>query len=60
MFLINFKRGDRQLNLRCVKEIEGFTIGKHYKLLGCVAEYVELKDDNGEECWVYEGIFEIA
>lgn len=46
------------LKLKCIKETEGFTLGKTYKLLGCGGEYVQLKDDNGEEYVLYEGNFE--
>lgn len=48
------------LKLKCVRKIEGFTLGKTYKLLGCAAEYVQLKDDNGEKAILYEGYFEIV
>ena len=48
------------MNLKCVKETEGFTVGKDYKLLGAVAEYVELKDDRGKKVTVYESNFEFT
>lgn len=53
-------QGVRCLKVKCIKEIKGFTIGKTYKLLGCVAEYVSLKNDNKEKVVVYEGYFDIV
>ena len=46
------------MKLKCTKEVEGFTVGKKYKVRGCVAEYVLLKDDNKREVVIYEGYFE--
>lgn len=46
------------MKLKCIKEVEGFTIGKTYKLLGCAGEYVELKDDNNEKVILFESYFE--
>jgi hypothetical protein len=48
------------LKLKCVKEIDGFTVGKTYKLLGVAGEYVQLKDDNKENVILFEGYFEIV
>lgn len=46
------------MKLRCIEEIEGLTIGKTYKMIGCAGEYVQVKDDNKEAVTVYEGCFE--
>lgn len=48
------------MKLKCVEEIEGFTVGKTYKLRGCAGEYVQLKDDNNEDSVIYEGYFELV
>lgn len=45
--------------LKCIRETDGFTVGKIYKLLGCAGEYVELLDDNKEKVVLFEGNFEI-
>ena len=45
-------------NMTCIKEIEGFTIGKKYKLIGCAGEYVQVKDDNGDEVILFESYFQ--
>ena len=54
------RKEENRMLLRCKKEIEGFTEGKTYKLLGCVAEYVQLKNDNKEKVIIYEGYFDIV
>lgn len=46
--------------LLCVKEIEGFTLGETYKLLGVAGEYIQLKDDSNNEVIVFEGSFEVS
>lgn len=44
----------------CTKELEGFTAGKIYELLGCCGgEYIRLKDDNGEAFIVLESHFKL-
>ncbi|MBO0602728.1 hypothetical protein I2483_13755 [Sporosarcina sp. E16_3] len=48
------------MKLKCIKEIEGFTLGKTYKLLGCAGEYVQLKDDNKQVTTLYESYFTSA
>lgn len=50
----------KKLILECVRKTEGFTLGKHYKLLGCAGEYVQLKDDNKKECILFESYFDIV
>jgi hypothetical protein len=47
------------IKLKCIKPIEGFTVGKDYNLLGCAGELVELLDDNNEKTILYESYFEI-
>lgn len=47
------------MKMLCTSEVDGFTIGKTYELLGCIGEYVALTDDDGEECVIYEGYFDI-
>lgn len=49
----------RLCKLICTSEVDGFTIGKSYQVLGFAGEYVALVDDNGEECTLYEGHFKI-
>lgn len=44
--------------LKCIKNLEGFTIGKTYPLLGCAAEYVSTIDDNSNQVTVIDGNFE--
>jgi hypothetical protein len=48
-----------KLKLRCIRPIEGFTLGKTYKLLGCAGEYVELVDDDKVKVILYESYFEL-
>lgn len=50
----------KKLILECIKETQGFTLGKHYKLLGCAGECVQLEDDNNEECILFESYFDIV
>lgn len=46
--------------LKCIKSLNGFTVGKKYKLLGCAGEYVELEDDSGKRFIIFEGYFDIV
>jgi hypothetical protein len=46
--------------LKCIKQLEGLTIGKSYKLLGCAGEYVQIKDDNGQNIIINEIYFSIV
>lgn len=46
------------MEVKCIKSLEGFTLGKSYKLLGCAGEYVQLVDDNGDEVILYDCYFE--
>jgi hypothetical protein len=48
------------MKLKCIKETEGFTFGKIYKLLGCAGEYVQLKNDHKEKVILFEGYFDIV
>ena len=48
------------MKLVCVKEIEGFTVGKEYELLGYGEELVQLKDDNGQDFILLESYFDIV
>lgn len=50
----------KRLKLKCIRKVDGFTIDKVYKLLGCAGEYVEVKDDNNEKVILFEGNFEIV
>lgn len=45
------------MELICTKELEGFTEGKLYRLMGCGGEYVQLQDDKGEIVIVLESYF---
>lgn len=45
--------------LKCLKPVEGFTVGKIYKLLGVSGEYVSVKDDNKKKVILLESYFEI-
>lgn len=45
------------MKLLCVGLIEGFTINKKYKILGCAGEYIELRDDLGNKCIILETNF---
>lgn len=47
------------MELKCIKKVEGFTIGKNYEMLGCAGEYVQLKADDGKESILFESYFQI-
>lgn len=49
-----------EMYLICTKETDGFTVGKKYKVLGCVAEYVQLRGDDGEEVIMNEVYFDVC
>lgn len=42
-----------------IKELDGFTVGKEYPLLGCAGEWIQTIDDNNEKIHVFEGYFEL-
>lgn len=48
------------MELICVRQIEGFTVGKIYTLQGCAGEYVQLIDDDGQMSILYESYFDIV
>lgn len=48
------------MKLECIRKIEGFTIGKKYKLLGVAGEYVQLKDDDKKIVTLYESHFKMS
>lgn len=48
------------LKLECIIKVEGFTIGKKYKLLGVAGEYVQMKDDDKKIVTLYESYFKIS
>lgn len=48
------------MKIKCVRPLDGFTINKTHKVLGCVAEYVQLRGDNGEEYVVNESHFDLV
>lgn len=47
------------MELKCIKKVEGFTIGRNYEMLGCAGEYVQLKADDGKESILFESYFQI-
>lgn len=48
------------MRLKCIKNVEGFTLNKTYKLLGVAGEYVQLKDDNNKTVILFESYFALV
>lgn len=46
------------LKIKCINKTDGFTVGKSYKLIGCIGEYVQLKDDHKRSVILFESYFE--
>ena len=48
------------MQLICIKQVDGFTVGKQYALQGCAGEHVQLIDDCGQAAVLLESYFDIA